>query len=137
MSEPTFSTPGGYILHDLRRVKDVWPGGISYAEIAKRTGMPKAHLVRLMRGEGNPTVETLCRIAAALDRTLHFELLDNNSDPEEELRLVIDADELEQHRHVPEVRERLERVEARRSKAGDNNDASTAPLLKPDPEEER
>jgi transcriptional regulator with XRE-family HTH domain len=76
MKEPTFKTPAGFICADLRAIKDTWPGGISYVEIARRAGMHKASAYRLLNGGGNPTVDTLCRLAEALDRSLSFELLD-------------------------------------------------------------
>jgi len=72
---PAFDSPSGYILHDLRELKRSWPGGISFGEIAKRSGLTKAHVVRLFNGNGNTTVETLQVIAGALNRTLSFELL--------------------------------------------------------------
>lgn len=74
--ETGFTTPGGFILHDLLAVKESWPGGISYATIAKRAGLSKSHVVRLFQGKGNPSVTTLCSLANALSRTLSFELLD-------------------------------------------------------------
>lgn len=68
MSEPIFV--------DLLAVKEQWPGGISYSEIAKRSELSKAHVVRLFHGRGNPSVATIAAIAVALDRVLHFELLE-------------------------------------------------------------
>jgi transcriptional regulator with XRE-family HTH domain len=57
--EVTFTTPGGFVLHDLLEVKNNWPGGISYQTIATRAGLSKAHVVRLFHGKANPSVETL------------------------------------------------------------------------------
>ncbi|HKA07506.1 MAG TPA: helix-turn-helix transcriptional regulator [Gemmataceae bacterium] len=56
--------------------------GLSLAEMAGRTGMDKAFLSRLENGQGNPTVDTLARYAAALGKRVVFGL-DNLADERE------------------------------------------------------
>lgn len=71
----TVEPPSAYVTAELLAVKESWPGGISYREIAQRAGMSKAHVVRLFQGKGNPALSTLVALANALDRTLAFEVL--------------------------------------------------------------
>lgn len=49
--------------------------GITFAELAERTGITRGNLARLMSNpDPNPTVSTLCRIAEALGFSLRIEL---------------------------------------------------------------
>lgn len=40
--------------------------GYSLAELAKRSGVSRAHLYRIEVGESDPTLHTMCNIAKAL-----------------------------------------------------------------------
>lgn len=40
---------------------------LSQDELSARTGMPQAHISRIESGKGNPSLNTLLRIARALD----------------------------------------------------------------------
>jgi transcriptional regulator with XRE-family HTH domain len=51
-------------------------GGISLAELARRSGLSKTILSRIESGQGNPSVETLFRIARALELPLSALLAD-------------------------------------------------------------
>ncbi len=44
--------------------------GLSLSQLAAATGISKAHLVRLEKGDGNPSLEILARIAEALEVTV-------------------------------------------------------------------
>jgi transcriptional regulator with XRE-family HTH domain len=44
--------------------------GLSLSQLAAATGISKAHLVRLEKGGGNPSLEILARIAEALEVTV-------------------------------------------------------------------
>lgn len=46
--------------------------GLSLADVADRTGMDTAFVSRLETGQGNPTVDTLARYAAALGKPVVF-----------------------------------------------------------------
>lgn len=58
------------LLHRLREAREA--SGLSLANVAERTGMDKAALSRLETGQGNPTIETLSRYAAALGKRVVF-----------------------------------------------------------------
>jgi transcriptional regulator with XRE-family HTH domain len=45
-------------------------GGLSLAQLSSASGISKAHLVRLEKGGGNPSLEILGRIAEALEVTI-------------------------------------------------------------------
>ena len=53
--------------------------GLSLSEVAKRAGMDSAALSRLENKGGNPTLETLCKVAAALGKELVCSLRDAGS----------------------------------------------------------
>lgn len=46
--------------------------GLSRTELAARTGVSKPYITKLFRGDGNFTLETMVRFAAALDLDLHL-----------------------------------------------------------------
>jgi predicted transcriptional regulator len=50
--------------------------GLSLAEVAKRAGMDPAVLSRLENKAGNPTLETLCKVASALGKEIVCSLRD-------------------------------------------------------------
>ncbi|MCU1365334.1 MAG: helix-turn-helix protein [Ilumatobacteraceae bacterium] len=54
--------------------------GLSLGDVAERAGLSKSILSRLERGSGNPSIETLWRIAQALDVPLGS-LLESDSQP--------------------------------------------------------
>ncbi len=51
--------------------------GITQAELAKRTGIPRTNITRFESGNYNPSLEMLVRIAAALGMTLQVQLMEN------------------------------------------------------------
>jgi DNA-binding XRE family transcriptional regulator len=52
--------------------------GLSLSQLADRSGIDKAALSRLERGlQANPTVETLCRYAAALGKRMAWQLAED------------------------------------------------------------
>jgi len=55
----------GLQFRDARRIL-----GISQGELAERAGIRQADVSQIERGVGNPTKETLDRLAKALDRRL-------------------------------------------------------------------
>ena len=58
------------LLHELRRAREA--ANLSLADVATQTGMDKAALSRLETGQGNPTIETIARYAAALGKRVVF-----------------------------------------------------------------
>jgi len=61
--------------------------GMTLAELSAKTGMDQATLSRLENGKNlNPTLDTLFRVAAALQKVFHADLVD--APPEEELTPV-------------------------------------------------
>ena len=48
--------------------------GITQAELARRTGIPRSNITRFERGNYNPSLELLVRIAAALGMSLQMQL---------------------------------------------------------------
>ena len=58
------------LLHRLRKAREA--ANLSLADVAERTGMDKAALSRLETGQGNPTIDTLARYAAALGKRVVF-----------------------------------------------------------------
>ncbi|MGI5947305.1 MAG: helix-turn-helix domain-containing protein [Lachnospiraceae bacterium] len=50
--------------------------GITQAELAKRTGIPRTNITRFESGNYNPSLEMLVRIAAALGMTLQVQLME-------------------------------------------------------------
>ena len=50
--------------------------GLSLADLRERTGIDRSNLVRLMKGDTNPTLETIQRVAAALGKEVRVELVD-------------------------------------------------------------
>jgi ribosome-binding protein aMBF1 (putative translation factor) len=57
-------------LKQMRELREA--AGLSLADMANRTGMDKAFVSRLETGQGNPTVDTLARYAAALGKRVVF-----------------------------------------------------------------
>ena len=49
--------------------------GMTQAELAKRTGIPRSNITRFESGNYNPSLEMMVRIAAALGRTWQVELV--------------------------------------------------------------
>ena len=48
--------------------------GITQAELARRTGIPRSNITRFESGNYNPSLELLVRIAAALGMSLQMQL---------------------------------------------------------------
>jgi transcriptional regulator with XRE-family HTH domain len=61
----------------MRRVRKT--AGLSLADVAERTGMDRGFVSRLETGQGNPTVETLARYAAALGKRVVFGIEDDGA----------------------------------------------------------
>lgn len=49
--------------------------GLTQAELAKKSGIPRSNITRFESGNYNPSLELLVRIAAALGMTLQMELI--------------------------------------------------------------
>ena len=49
--------------------------GITQAELARRTGIPRSNITRFESGSYNPSLELMVRIAAALGMTLQLQLM--------------------------------------------------------------
>src|SRR5262249_49709730 len=65
------------ILGFLKKMRELREAaGLSLADMAERTGMDKAFVSRLETGQGNPTVDTLARYAAALGKRVVFGMED-------------------------------------------------------------
>jgi DNA-binding XRE family transcriptional regulator len=61
------------ILGFLKKMRELRESaGLSLADMADRTGMDKAFVSRLETGQGNPTIDTLARYAAALGKRVVF-----------------------------------------------------------------
>jgi ribosome-binding protein aMBF1 (putative translation factor) len=61
----------------LKRMRELREAaGLSLADVAERTGMDKGFVSRLETGQGNPTVDTLARYAAALGKRVVFGMED-------------------------------------------------------------
>jgi transcriptional regulator with XRE-family HTH domain len=63
-------------LKRLRELREA--AGLSLADVAERTGMDKGFVSRLETGQGNPTVDTLARYAAALGKRVVFGVEDES-----------------------------------------------------------
>jgi len=60
---------------EISRVVEEWPGGMSRQRLADLAGgMSKAHVVRFLQGDGNPTLRTLARLAHGLDHRVVISL---------------------------------------------------------------
>src|SRR5260370_12082217 len=65
---------------ELRKARSA--AGLSLTQVADRSGIDKAALSRLERGlQPNPTIETLCRYAAALGKRMVWQLADDPNFP--------------------------------------------------------
>lgn len=60
------------VLEELRLAKD--EGGLTYAQIAEKTGISEPSLARLFTAGENPTLLTLGKVASALSRKLEVTL---------------------------------------------------------------
>ena len=44
---------------------------LSTRELAARSGVSRSHIQRIEAGEANPTIETMCKLAKALEVSVH------------------------------------------------------------------
>ena len=51
--------------------------GMTKAELARRSGVPRTNITRFEGGSYNPSLEMMVRIAAALEMKLQIELVEN------------------------------------------------------------
>ncbi|HJC34563.1 MAG TPA: helix-turn-helix transcriptional regulator [Candidatus Mediterraneibacter faecipullorum] len=51
--------------------------GMTQAELARRSGVPRTNITRFEGGSYNPSLEMMVRIAAALEMKLQIELVEN------------------------------------------------------------
>lgn len=49
--------------------------GLSKADLADRVGCSKAYITKVLRGTTNFTLETMAKLAMAVDHKIHFEML--------------------------------------------------------------
>jgi transcriptional regulator with XRE-family HTH domain len=54
--------------------------GISSAEMAQRLGCARSYVTRLFRGSTNLSVQTMVKLAQAVDGSVHIELLTRQSE---------------------------------------------------------
>lgn len=66
--------------------------GITQAELARRTGIPRSNITRFESGNYNPSLELLVRIAAALGMSLQMRLTEK---PPEEVEAILSGKELQ------------------------------------------
>lgn len=66
--------------------------GITQAELARRTGIPRSNITRFESGNYNPSLELLVRIAAALGMSLQMQLTEK---PPEEVEAILSGKELQ------------------------------------------
>ncbi|HKS07413.1 MAG TPA: helix-turn-helix transcriptional regulator [Gemmatimonadaceae bacterium] len=66
--------------------------GLTQRAVASKANMPQPALARLERGRGNPTLETLERIAAALGADVSIELVSRTAPDETVERYKRDVD---------------------------------------------
>lgn len=66
--EPEFAVIQAMI--DARKLK-----GITQKELSERTGIAQGDISKLENGNGNPSVKTLQRLAAAMDMSLKIEFV--------------------------------------------------------------
>lgn len=57
---------------DARKMK-----GITQKELSERTGIAQGDISKLENGNGNPSIKTLQRLAAAMDMSLKIEFVSN------------------------------------------------------------
>ena|SRR5438309_641235 len=67
------------LLKRMRELREA--AGLSLADVAERAGMDKAFVSRLETGQGNPTVDTLTRYAAAIGKRVVFGVEDDAGRP--------------------------------------------------------
>jgi ribosome-binding protein aMBF1 (putative translation factor) len=72
------------LLKRMRELREA--AGLSLADVADRAGMDKAFVSRLETGQGNPTVDTLARYAAAIGKRVVFGVEDEPGRPGEAAR---------------------------------------------------
>ena len=53
--------------------------GINRTELAKRLGTSPAYVTKILSGTANPSLETMAKIAHALDTKIEIELAENNT----------------------------------------------------------
>jgi transcriptional regulator with XRE-family HTH domain len=53
--------------------------GITQKELAEKTGIAQGDISKLENGNGNPSIKTLQRLAAAMDMSLKIEFVPNSS----------------------------------------------------------
>ena len=68
--EPEFAIIQAMI--DARKLK-----GITQKELSERTGIAQGDISKLENGNGNPSIKTLQRLAAAMDMSLKIEFVPN------------------------------------------------------------
>lgn len=68
--EPEFAIIQAMI--DARKLK-----GITQKELSERTGIAQGDISKLENGNGNPSIKTLQRLAAAMDMSLKIEFVSN------------------------------------------------------------
>lgn len=68
--EPEFAIIQAMI--DARKLK-----GITQKELSERTGIAQGDISKLENGNGNPSIKTLQRLAAAMDMSLKIEFIPN------------------------------------------------------------
>ena len=66
--------------------------GITQAELARRTGIPRSNITRFESGNYNPSLELLVRIAAAFGMSLQMRLTEK---PPEEVEAILSGKELQ------------------------------------------
>jgi transcriptional regulator with XRE-family HTH domain len=103
--------------HRLRKLRE--EKSLSQGDIEKRTGLLRCYISRVENGHTVPSLETLERLASALDVPLYqlfYEgdeppVMPNLSSRQSSEELVLDAEAEKQVRFFEKVRRTLERIE--------------------------
>ena len=67
------------LMKRMRELREA--AGLSLAAVAERAGMDKAFVSRLETGQGNPTIDTLARYAAAIGKRVVFGVEEDSGRP--------------------------------------------------------
>ncbi len=88
-AKPMAATPAVRLVEDIRRYS-----GLSQAELARRAGLPRSVVNVYLRGNREPGVDTLARLAAAGGLEIQLHPVSTVVDPERASRILLQVLEL-------------------------------------------